>query len=52
MNGPVEPSADIRAMAKNLRQMYLALTMEGFSQTEALKIIGLILIGAQPNEHG
>lgn len=36
----VEPSAEIRQLAKNLRQIYLALIREGFTPPEALAIIG------------
>jgi hypothetical protein len=43
MTGPVEPSADIRLMAKHMRQNYLALIAEGFTSAEALQIIGLLL---------
>jgi hypothetical protein len=43
MNGPIEPSADLRALAQGLRQMYLALVEEGFTQTEALVVIGQII---------
>lgn len=39
-NGPMEPSADMRELANNLRQMYVALTGEGFTAQEALTIIG------------
>ena len=35
-----EPNADMRMLASTLRQMYLALTQEGFSTQEALVIIG------------
>lgn len=37
---PIEPSAKLRQAAKGLREMYVALTNEGFSATEALAIIG------------
>ena len=40
MTAPVEPSADLRMMASTLRQMHVALTMEGFTEREALMIIG------------
>lgn len=40
MNGPVEPAADLRQLASALRQMYVALTMEGFTEQQALVIIG------------
>lgn len=34
----VEPNAEMRMMAANLRQMFLALVQEGFSEREALMI--------------
>lgn len=37
---PVEPSADLRQMASLLRQMFIALTNEGFDERQALTIIG------------
>lgn len=42
-NGPVEPSAAIRQMASALRQMYVALVAEGFSDRQALVIIGQVV---------
>ena len=42
-NGPIEPDAGKRVAAKELRQMFLALTQEGFSEQQALVIIGQIL---------
>lgn len=41
--GPVEPAADLRELARTLRQMYAALIAEGFSEDQALKVIGQIL---------
>ena len=41
-----EPSADIRALAKSLRAVYLALIREGFHPHEALAIIGHAVQGA------
>jgi hypothetical protein len=41
--GPKEPSADIRTLASVLRQTYLALIAEGFSEAEAMAIIGQTL---------
>jgi hypothetical protein len=41
--GPVEPSADLRTAAKELRGMFLALTAEGFTEPQALVIVGQIL---------
>lgn len=46
-NGPTEPSADLRGMASSLWQMYVALTLEGFSEAQALTIIGQIIIAGQ-----
>ena len=40
-----EPSADIRAMAKKLREVYLALIREKFTPEEALAIIGHAIQG-------
>lgn len=40
---PIEPSADLRAAANQLRQTYIALVSEGFTVQEALAIIGQIL---------
>jgi hypothetical protein len=42
-NGPIEPSAENREMASNLRQTYIALTLAGFTPHQALIIIGHIL---------
>jgi hypothetical protein len=42
-NGPIEPSADLRQMAATLHGMYVALMQEGFTEREALVIIGQIL---------
>lgn len=42
-NGPIEPSADKRQAAHELREIYIALIAEGFTTQEALIIIGQIL---------
>ncbi len=42
-NGPMEPNADMRTFAANLRQMYVAMTNEGFTPNEALTVIGTVL---------
>ncbi len=42
-NGPIEPAADTREMASALRQTFIALTQEGFTEQQALAIIGQIL---------
>jgi hypothetical protein len=38
-----EPSADMRTSARQMHEMFTALTDEGFSRLEALHIIGSIL---------
>lgn len=45
-NGPVEPAADLRQFAGSMRQMYIALVQEGFSQKEALTIMGHVLVAS------
>lgn len=42
----VEPSADDRRAAKAMFGMYTALTDEGFTNEQALVIIGQLLAGA------
>ena len=46
--GKREPSADARVFARNLRDMHLALLAEGFSERDALDIIGRAIIAASP----
>lgn len=43
VNGPVEPSAAMREFAGNLRQMYVALCEQGFSEQEAFQIVGITI---------
>lgn len=38
-----EPSAEVRAGARQLREYYVALVREGFTQEQALQIIATIL---------
>jgi hypothetical protein len=42
-NGPIEPNAELRTLANTLHQMFVALTQEGFTEQQALVIIGQIL---------
>jgi hypothetical protein len=42
-NGPIEPPADMRAAAKQLRSLFISLTNEDFTEQQALVIIGQIL---------
>lgn len=37
---PMEPTAELRAAANHLRQMYVALIDQGFTSGEALTICG------------
>jgi len=47
----MEPSADLRASANAMRQMFIALTNEGFTSQEALVIIGTIIaVGIQKGD--
>lgn len=36
---PIEPSADVRASAHNIREVYLALLAEGFTEGQAMMIV-------------
>lgn len=54
-NGPIEPSASNRQMAHSLREIYIALTAEGFNEAQALAMCGTVIstamtLGAQENE--
>lgn len=42
-NGPIEPAADLRAAAKAYFGIFVALTQEGFTEPQALIIIGEII---------
>jgi hypothetical protein len=39
----IEPRAEIRLAAHELRELYVALLAEGFNQVEALTILGHIM---------
>jgi len=41
---PMEPAAEIRRLANAVRQVYVALINEGFSEAQALTVVGQILI--------
>lgn len=43
-----EPSADLRALASTLWQMFVALTSEGFTERQALVVIGQVLSANRP----
>jgi hypothetical protein len=40
-----EPPADLRVAAASMRQLYNALTQEGFTRNEAMQIIATVLQG-------
>lgn len=51
MTAPYEPTADMRQLAKKLRDIYQALIIEGFSDRQALAIIGeVIAAGAKGHQ--
>jgi hypothetical protein len=45
--GRVEASADVRGGARQLRQVFVALRNEGFTEHQALVIIGQIMAANQ-----
>lgn len=49
-NGPQEPNAEARIGAANLRQIYLALTAEDFTEQQALTIIASMMIAGAMGE--
>lgn len=40
---PVEPSAVVRQAAKAMHEVFVALINEGFTETQAMHIIGVML---------
>lgn len=44
----VEPAADLRLMASMLRQTYLALVREGFTEQQSLTVIGQMILANRP----
>lgn len=45
-NVPVAPSAETRVLAHSIREVYLALTREGFTKDEAMELVGRMLAAA------
>jgi hypothetical protein len=45
-NDRVEPAAELRQAAHTIRETYIALTNEGFTETQALHIVGQLLVAA------
>ena len=50
-NGPIEPSADAREFAKACFQIFTALCLEGFTEQQALIVVGQ-MIAANNNGGG
>jgi hypothetical protein len=48
-NGPVEPAAGARQAAHAIREIYLALMQEGFTERQALVIVGQAIAAANQN---
>lgn len=48
MNGPKEPAADLRQLASLLHQTFVSLCQEGFTEQQALVVIGQILAANRP----
>lgn len=46
----VEPTADMRTAAKSLREMYVAMMDEGFTENQTLKVLGAMLGTAGSNQ--
>lgn len=38
-----EPSADMREFASNMRQMFVALVQEGFTEPQATHMVGVVI---------
>jgi hypothetical protein len=45
-NDIVEPSADVREAAHGIREIFIALTMEGFTEKQALVVVGQMMAAA------
>jgi len=46
-DAPLEPSADHREFAYMCRQMFIALVSQGFTEAQALAVIGHMIAGGQ-----
>lgn len=45
-----EPRAELRSAAAHMRELYLALTGEGFTEHQALRILGAMIAGQRPSD--
>lgn len=48
MNGPVEPNAELRAMASAFFEIYTALIQAGFDSQQALQIVAILIQQNKP----
>lgn len=46
-NGPVEPNADLRAMAAAVYEIFTSLVQAGFAREEALQIVAMMIMKQQ-----
>jgi hypothetical protein len=46
----IEPSADLRQAASGLMQLFVALTLEGFTEQQALVILGQCIAASKGGE--
>lgn len=51
MNSSTEPAADLRAAAAFYWQMFVALKAEGFTEEQALQLLGITISSAM-GQHG
>lgn len=47
MAGPIEPRADFRNAAAGLYEMFVSLTSAGFTEHQALVLLGNMAVGGQ-----
>lgn len=52
MGARIEPSADIRASARHIRELFLALLEQGFTEAQASSILGTMLGTAMASSTG
>lgn len=45
-NDAVEPAAAVREAAHGIREIFIALTMEGFTEKQALVVVGQMMAAA------
>lgn len=47
-----EPNADARTFARTMRQLFVALMLEGFTEAQALQIIGMGIAASVAGQGG